>query len=123
MNDATHLLRQVHPAWIQAGRATSQVFRPTPKDQNRLSVHDGDLITPQDAWRHFTEVLGWPSSGVLGVTVGECRSRDLQAFSDPAPYPQHAVIDFGSLGRAEVERKSKQLKSDAEVRGWLYRPD
>jgi hypothetical protein len=44
MTEATLLLRQVHPSFIQHGRVTSQVFRPTLKDKRLLSVYDGDLI-------------------------------------------------------------------------------
>ena len=40
MNSKTILLRQIHPIWIQQGRVTSQAFRPTPKDENKLSVFD-----------------------------------------------------------------------------------
>jgi hypothetical protein len=54
MTGATFLLRQVHPSFVQAGRVTSQAFRPTPKDRSLLSVYDGDQITPEAAWIHFT---------------------------------------------------------------------
>lgn len=64
MNPTTLLYRQVNPSWIQSGRVTSQAFKPTPKDERRLSVYDGDLITPADAWRHYTESLGFSSVGV-----------------------------------------------------------
>ena len=40
MTDDTLLLRQVNPAWIQAGRITSQVFRPTPTDQDEGQATD-----------------------------------------------------------------------------------
>ena len=40
MTDDTLLLRQVNPVWIQAGRITSQVFRPTPTDQDEGQATD-----------------------------------------------------------------------------------
>ena len=40
MTDDTLLLRQVNPAWIQAGRITSQIFRPTPTDQDEGQATD-----------------------------------------------------------------------------------
>lgn len=39
LSDAGELLhRQVHPNWIRDGRITSQAFRPTKKDDNKLSI-------------------------------------------------------------------------------------
>jgi len=39
MTENTLLLRQVHPSFVQDGKITSQVFRPTPKDENKLSMY------------------------------------------------------------------------------------
>lgn len=123
MTKATLLLRQVHPAWIQAGRVTSQTFRPTPKDEHLLSVYDGDLIAPGRAWDHFTGVLGRNSVGVLAVSVQECHVQQLEVRPDPTPFPEHAVIDFSGFGKNEVERKAKHLKAHAEARGWLHQAE
>jgi hypothetical protein len=120
VNDDTLLLRQVHPTWIQSGRVTSQVFKPTPKDQQCLSVYNGDQITPADSWRHFTENLGCQSVGVLSVSVAECRQLNLNARPDPGPFPEHAVIDFGQHRGAQLEAKAKQLRALAVQRGWQY---
>jgi hypothetical protein len=38
LNDTTLLHRQINPSWVQQGRVTSQAFRPTPKDESKLSV-------------------------------------------------------------------------------------
>lgn len=120
MNEATLLHRQVNPSWIQSGRVTSQAFKPTPKDQRRLSVYDGDLITAADAWRHYTEALGYTSAGILCVTVAECQSLELSAESDPKPFPEHAVIIFGEFANAQMEKKAKQLRAFATGRGWQF---
>lgn len=123
MNDATLLHRQVNPSWIQQGRVTSQAFKPTPKDDFQVSVYDGDLIDPEDAWLHFTGELGFDSVGVLAVTVAECKVHELDARSDPVPFPEHAVIDFTGLGTNQVEKKSKKLKAFAVTRGWQFHPE
>lgn len=120
MTDETLLYRQVHPAWIQDGRVTSQVFRPTPKDDKRLSVYDSDMITAESAWWHFTKELGHRSVGVLAVTVRECQAQELLVSPDAKPFPEHAVIDFSMFGDSEVRKKSKYLKAAAEKRGWQY---
>jgi hypothetical protein len=119
----TLLFRQVNPSWVQAGRVTSQVFKPTSKDRGNLSVYDGDQLTAEDAWKHYTEQLEYASVGVLAVTVRECEMLDLAAEADPKPFPAHIVIRFGDLARAEIERKAKRLKSVAVSRGWLYQAE
>jgi len=51
------VLRQIHPGFVQDGRPSSQAFRPTPKDEQKLSVYDGDQITPANAFEHYTQAL------------------------------------------------------------------
>jgi hypothetical protein len=63
MNAQTLLLRQIHPSFVQQGRVTSQAFRPTPKDESKLSMYDGDQITPEASWRHYTVTLRFESIG------------------------------------------------------------
>jgi len=120
MTGDTLLLRQVNPSWIQEGRITSQVFRPTPKDKKRLSVYDGDLITAEKAWKHFTNELQFASVGVMAVTVHECNAQNLPAAPDPEPFPAHAVIKFDNLSPSQIAKKAKHLKKAAETRGWQY---
>ena len=122
MNDETLLLRQVNPAWVQEGHITSQAFRPTPKDKKQLSVYDGNLITAENAWRHFTHTLGHSSIGVMAVTVSECEGQELTVRPDPEPFPEHAVIDFGEFAENQIKTKAKHLKVAAELRGWLFNP-
>ncbi len=121
MTTETLLLRQVSPSWVQAGRITSQVFKPTPKDEKRLSVYDGDQISPKDSWDHYTESLGFKSVGVLGVTVGECEQHKLSAEPDPKRFPEHVLIKFDGFSNSQIEKKAKRLKKAAEIRGWQYR--
>jgi hypothetical protein len=99
------------------------VFKPTPKDEERLSVYDGDLISAEDSWRHFTEELQFSSVGVLAVTVRECTLQGLQAEPDPQPFPEHAVIRFDGCQKSQIAKKAKHLKQYAEKRGWQYRAE
>ncbi|MGI6354263.1 MAG: hypothetical protein GX937_00835 [Lentisphaerae bacterium] len=121
MNDQTLLLRQIHPGFVQDGRPSSQAFRPTPKDEQKLSVYDGDQITPANAFEHYTQALKLESSGVMAVSVEECKKLELPVTPDPKPFPEHALIDFSSCSKSAAEKKAKLLKSKAIVRGWLYR--
>ena len=121
MKDDTIVYRQIHPSFVQAGFPTSQAFRPTPKDECQLSVYDGDLISSEKAWGHYTGELGLASVGVMGLTVSECAAESLLVRSDPVPFPEHAVIDFAMLTDKECRNKSKKLQSKAVKRDWLYR--
>ena len=120
MNSSTLLLRQVNPNWIHLGRVTSQAFTPTPKDNGRISTYDGDRITPEESWNHFTRVLGYNSAGVLGVTVEECESEGLTAVPDPKPFPEHVLIDLSRLSRNQRRDRGKLLTRHANARGWLH---
>jgi hypothetical protein len=120
MTGGTLLFRQVNPSWMQQGRPTSQVFRPTPKDQKRLSVYDGDQMTAERAWVHFTSDLGRSSVGVLAVTVQECREQELPVVADPQPFPEHVIVDYSRFSENEIKSKAKRLKATAETRGWQY---
>ena len=121
MNSDTLLLRQIHPHWVREGRVTSQAFKPTPKDNRRLSVSDGGMITPQESWeRHISR--GYASFGVLAVTVQECKDNNLDACPEPLEeQPEHAVIDFNNVAsNSQIEKLSKILTSMAIKRGWCY---
>jgi hypothetical protein len=120
MTETTLLLRQIHPAFVQNGYATSQAFRPTPKDQSMLSVYDGDLIAPEASWVHYTTVLTFQSVGTMAITVEECVAENLPARPDPEPFPEHSVIDFSGLTDKECYKTSKKLQAKARTRGWLY---
>jgi hypothetical protein len=120
LTEDTRLLRQINPAFLQQGQPSSQAFRPTPKDRGLLSAYDGDLITPEASWRHYTDQLGLSSCGVLALTVAECMALDLPVRPDPDPFPEHAVVDFTAFTAGQTERLSKKLRDRAAERGWLY---
>lgn len=122
MNTDTLVLRQIHPAFVQAGRVTSQAFRPTPKDQGRLSAYDSDQITAEASHVHYTTELGLTSVGVLAVTVGECAEVQLVVEADPEPFPPHIVVVFTELTESQCEKRSKKLSAKAADGGWLYQP-
>lgn len=120
MTDDTELLRQVHPSWVQAGRATSQTFKPTPKDQGKLSTYDGDMIQPEPAWKHYTS-KNLASAGVLAVTVSEFKQEDLPAqFDGTDDFPCHVSVDYNGVPEKQIEKKSKRLRDVAHARGWKF---
>lgn len=123
MNSNSFLFRQIHPSWIQAGRVTSQAFRPTPKDENRLSVYDGDRINAEASWFHYTTELELESAGAMAVTNAECTGQGLSVFADGNPFPEHVFVDFSGLTKSLIEKKAKVLKRLAEARGWQYQAE
>lgn len=121
MTEDTILMRQINPAFLVDGRVSSAAFHPTPKDEGRLSVYDGDLINAQDSWNHFTAAQGYKSAGVQGVSVAECNAEGLPTESDTEAFDEHAVIDFNGLEtKGAVRRKSKSLRDYAIKRNWLF---
>lgn len=120
MTPLTFLLRQINPVFVQAGRVTSQAFRPTPKDENHLSMYDGDRIKAQAAWEHFTANSVCRSAGVMAVTHDECTAQCLPVVADGIPFPEHCSIDFSAFEKKEIERKAKVLSRQAQDRGWQF---
>lgn len=120
MTPQTLLLRQINPSFIQAGRVTSQAFRPTPKDENLLSVYDGDQIQALAAWQHFTAAPNCRSAGVMAVSHTECNAEQLPINPDGVPFPAHVSIDFSAFSKNDVEKKAKVLTRHAQTRGWLF---
>lgn len=120
MTPGTLLLRQIHPNFVQEGRVTSQAFRPTPKDENLLSVDDGDRISAANAFARFTAMPECRSAGIMAVTQAECAAQQLPVLADGKPYPEHCSVDFTTCTPGERDRKAKRLSRDAQERGWQF---
>lgn len=120
MNNNTLLLRQIHPAFMQQDKMTSQAFRPTPKDEKLLSVDNGDKVSAVEAWARFIENPQCQSAGVMAVSYQECTSEALNVIEDGTPYPEHCSIDFNDLSNGHINAKSKKLRFFAEQRDWLF---
>ncbi len=121
LTEPTELLhRQVHPQFIVAGRVSSQAFRPTPKDRGLLSVARSTLISARDAMDRYT-AAGNATAGVMSVSVHECESLGLPAYSDPLPPDDdaHAVVDFNVFeSKSKRETVGDRLAARARERGW-----
>ena len=117
----TMLYRQIHPNFVKYNDVVSAAFRPPPNDPFRLSVYDGEQITPKGAWEHYTKQL--ESEGVMGFTVSECNSRNLHVIFDRMPYKEHAFVNFTGYNKKEIRSASRYLKRMARARGWLFRSD
>lgn len=126
------LYRQVHPSHAPEGVPSSQAFNPTPKDEGRLSVDDGRIVTAERSWNHFTGNLGFSSAGTWAVSFEEIQAAErLVLKKDPlsAPdnplldNPAHCLIDFNALpSKGERKRRAQQLAIRAAFRGCQFRP-
>jgi len=122
MTPETLLLRQINPSWIQNNRVTSQAFKPTPKDEKKLSVYDGDQIDAEASWRHFSGSQGLQSIGVLAVSHRECTDQDLDVQPSPERFPEHVDISFeGANSNTAIKRLAQLLTAAALERGWQFR--
>lgn len=121
MNASTLLLRQVHPSFFPHGVLSSQAFVPFPKDEGKLSVYDSEMISVEEAYKHYTEDLGYQSVGVWGISCPEIELEGLTSESNPLEnFPSHALINFGTASKKEWRKLAKRLKMYAENRGRLY---
>lgn len=121
MTSDTILLRQAHPKFMDGDIPTSQVFYPFPKDDGKLSVYDGDQITPADAHRHYTEVLKNESHSVWGVSGVEVINEGTKAVANPLKdFLSHALVDFQGMTDKDCRKKAKKLKAHAVARGCMF---
>lgn len=124
------LFRQVHPSFFRDDRMTSQAFRPTKKDEGKLSVARSSLTDARKAFEHWTHKLGLLSAGTWAVSVAECTKHEVRAFPEPLASPPervadpaHAFVDFRDLSNGRVESKAANLRNEALVRGRLHPQD
>jgi hypothetical protein len=123
MTPASVLFRQVHPHFIPAGELSSQAFFPFPKDDGKLSVYDGDQITAEASFQHYTHGLQLSSHSVWGVTSGEVTDVGLSTKADPLEhFLSHAFVDFRGKSEKECRKLAKKLKAFALQRGCLFQP-
>lgn len=126
MQSQTLLHRQIHPNHLQksdvsslAFEASSAAFKPTPKDNDQLSMYNGDKFTAKEAFDHFT--ANYTSIGVLAVSNQEVQATGLSATEDNTPFDGHAYIDFSGLEtNGQQKSKAKILKKHAIQRGWQH---
>lgn len=121
MTPETILLRQAHPKFMDGELPTSQVFYPFPKDEGKLSVYDGDQISPEDSYHHYTAILANESHSVWGVSGAETQSEGVVPVADPLEnFPSHTLIDFQDMSDKQCRKVAKKLKAHAMARGCLF---
>ena len=123
------LYRQIHPHHVRDdGGVSSQAFDPMRgggregAERRELSVYNGDLIGPSDAFRHHTEQLNLNSVGVLTVDEDECRALQVDVIHDGIGFPEHSTLSFAGLSRRRILFVARELRDLAVARGRQYGP-
>jgi hypothetical protein len=124
------LLRQVNPGFIRAGRPSSKVFEPKPRDEGMLSIGIERRRAAQDAYEFFVKIPKCRSVGIIAVTVGDCLNEALPAHyaplvhadGDPLDDDAHGIIDFRRTSVELYEEKAIALHRAAMARGYVYQP-
>ena len=122
MSSERDLHRQIHPSFIQNGEVGKNAFLPTESHGYQLSAYDGQQISPEDSFQHYTEQLGYQSGGVQTVTEEECINAGLTLDRDGKPFKEHVSIDFSKLGSSAKKTAAKKLRQFAKERGWQFQP-
>lgn len=122
------LFRQIHPNFLENGEPSSDRFRPSAKDKNKLSLDRSSLTTPEKSHALYTS-NGLQSAAVFGLSVEEFESETISCHSDPvdetetsAANPAHALADYGLHTEQKQKLIAKKLKRLAISRGCLYPP-
>jgi hypothetical protein len=128
LTDSEELLfRQIHPSFFENGLPSSQAFRPTKKDNNKLSVDRSSLTTAKAAFELFVE-SGYESAAVYGLKVGEFAAERLPSYPDPLKAdgkpanPAHAFADFSAFGTNQQKNIAKRLRTKATGKGCVFKP-
>lgn len=128
LQDSAELLfRQIHPSFVEMGEPSSAGFKPTPKDDGKLSVDRSSIFSPAQSYDLHTNAKGLQSVGTYGLTVSEFKEEAVPCHADPIPAtntevgnPAHAVGDFNAHSSGKQKTIAKRLKQKALARGQLH---
>lgn len=134
MENKLLLHRQIHPTLVVNDIVSNQAFlennliisssafSPTEKDEDKLSVYDGEVFSAEDSYNHFT--ANFSSYGVLSLSIEEVNSESpLFIEKDNNPFEGHCSINFSSItSKNQKTKKAGKLRDFAVKRNWTYKP-
>lgn len=135
MEEKPLLHRQIHPSFVVNDIVSNQAFlqndlvvssvafNPTEKDEDKLSVYNGEKYSAKDSYEHY--ISNYSSYGVLSVTVEEVKSiSPLSPTEDNNPFDGHCYVDFSSVSsKNQRTKKAGKLRDIAVARNWTYNPE
>lgn len=132
------LFRQVHPAHFKNG-LSSGAFRPTPSDEDKLSVDCGNMTSPEASYElHKTKTkidasgntVPLETEGTWAITRAACRAEGLTVapdeLKDMPEQPDnlaHHLVDFSAIQSSSKNKNgpvSKRLRQVALGIGRLW---
>jgi len=123
-DEAELLWRQIPLAFIHNGQVGSDAFRPTPKDDGKLSTRRASKISAEDAYWDHVGRLGLQSEGTMPLSVGDLKELGIRAIDDsalPGSPAAHAYGDFRNLSKNRAKDVARRLKPMALRRGFAFR--
>lgn len=117
------LLRNVHPNFVDNGRAGSGGFTPSAEHDYCLSVDFHTLSSPKESRDRHEKDFGLLSGGVFGLTVSEFEDHSVECRADPiVKNSAHALADFTKVQAtsvSQVRKTGRKLAAIATQRGQL----
>ncbi|RNI27955.1 hypothetical protein EFA69_17865 [Rufibacter immobilis] len=129
MEDKLLFHRQIHPTFVvndivssQAFIISSKAFTPSEKDNDQLSVYNGEKFSARDSYDHYSKEYN--SYGVLSLSNPEVTSTEqISVVDDNFPFDGHSYIDFSKVtSKNQKTKKAGKLRDFAVSRGWTYKP-
>ena len=125
-DDSEILFRQIHPNFMHNGEPSSDRFRPSERDQNRLSVDRSSMVAASESHALYMG-NGLASAAVFGVTVAEFADEAITCVADPVegtvttvPNRAHALADYSAHAAPRQKIIAKKLQRAAVARGRLH---
>lgn len=112
--------RQINPHHVRQGYPSIAAFKLRSVDNGELSVYDGTVISPKDAFLHFKQQK-FKTIGVMSVSDEEITNVACSIKPTPSRNnPFHISICFPH--DIEQELTSRRLHEYAMQRSWTYKP-
>lgn len=123
-NEEEYLYRMIHSSWIDQGNVMSVAFKPSRKDNNKLSTFRSSKINPKEAYENHIKNVNNNYQGVLANTIKEVKSdQSLPLIDDEEEHGKgHVSVDFESLSNGQKNKVSRKLRDYAFERSWQYKP-
>lgn len=125
-DDHEVMYRQIHPNYMKKGLPASNRFMPSGRDQNKLSVDRGSMLSPAESHAAYTS-NGLQSAAVYGVSVGDFREEKISTRPDPVEAahdkpgnPAHALADYAPHDEVAQKQIALRLCGKAISRGVLH---
>jgi hypothetical protein len=127
LTESTEVLyRQIHPSYLHEGIPSSDRFRPSARDMNKLSVDRGSLVTAAESHANYTS-SGKASAAVFGLSVREFNVENIGCCSAPVFKTDeteenlaHALADYSPHVDSAQKLVAKRLQRLAIIRGILH---